>query len=203
MKSPYLQDHRLADVVGAVQAMSNYPWASRKADEWIKVLGQPMSAEGWNMVFKEHPELFRLTDQGWATLRWRHIYLRTYDPKQQVELNEAQRQALSPDQEEDLTYKPLAADQTETLIKSAIEFHARAVAHEQERRWLSPLPSHCLALYSHSLAPFSARASNHRYEPCDAQQEVSAASLPERRSRGGRDAAEPWCYPEKLRKRDA
>ncbi len=139
MKSPYLRDHRLADLVGAVQAMSNYPWASRKADDWSKVLGQPLSDKDWNALFKAHPELFRLTGKGWATLRWRHIYLRTYDPKQQVELNEAQLKSLSPAQQDDLTYKPLSADQTEVLIKSAIEFHARAVAHEQERRWLSPL----------------------------------------------------------------
>jgi len=33
----------------------------------------------------------------------------------------------------------LENEQVETLIKTAIELHSRAIAHEQEKRWLIPL----------------------------------------------------------------
>jgi hypothetical protein len=138
MKSPYLQDSRLADIVGAVQVMGLYPWASRKAEDWLKSLGEPLSASDWPTVFKEHPEIFRLTNSGWASLRWRHGYFRTFDPKQGCELTESQRAVLIPEQQKELTYKPLTADQTEALMKTALDFHTRAIAHEQERRWLTP-----------------------------------------------------------------
>ncbi len=31
------------------------------------------------------------------------------------------------------------SDQIEALMKTAIELHSREVAHQQERRWLTPL----------------------------------------------------------------
>jgi hypothetical protein len=139
MKSPYLQDSRLADIVGTVQVMGLYPWASRKAEDWGKSLGEPSCASDWPTIFKEHPEIFRLTKSGWASLRWRHGYIRTFDPKRGCELTQDQQADLTPAQRDELTYKPLTTDQTEALIKTALDFHARAIAHEQERRWLSPL----------------------------------------------------------------
>jgi hypothetical protein len=47
--------------------------------------------------------------------------------------------SLSQEQQADLTHRPLTADQIETLLRTALDFHARAIAHEQERRWLAPL----------------------------------------------------------------
>jgi hypothetical protein len=139
MKSPFLKDSRLADVIGAIQVMGIYPWASRKAEDWVKSLGRPLSATEWPTIFKEHPEIFRFTNKGWASLRWRHGYFRTFDPKQGCEISEAQRAALKPQQQEDLTHRPLTADQIEALMKTALELHGRAIAHEKERRWLTPL----------------------------------------------------------------
>jgi hypothetical protein len=139
MKSPYLNnDSRLAEIIGAVQVMSIYPWASRKAEDWQKSLGEPLSANDWPTVFKEHPEFFRFTKVGWVSLRWRHGYLRTFDPKLGHELSETQQAVLTPEQKDDLTHKPLTTDQTEALMKTALDFHARAIAHEQERRWWVP-----------------------------------------------------------------
>ena len=140
MKSPYLQHpSRLADIVGAVQVMGIYPWASRKAQDWFKSLGEPLSANDWPTIFKTHPEIFRYTDSGWASLRWRHGYFQTFDPERGCELTESQRATLPQEQQEKLTYKPLTADQTEALMKIALDFHTRAIAHEQERRWLTQL----------------------------------------------------------------
>ena len=64
-KSPYLIDFRLADVVAAVQVMGIYPWGSRQVDDWTKKLGKPLSADFWTTIFRQHPEFFRLTDDGW------------------------------------------------------------------------------------------------------------------------------------------
>jgi hypothetical protein len=48
--------------------------------------------------------------------------------------------ALSEDQRNnDLTRPPLEASQIEALLKTAIEMHARGIAHVQEKRWLTPL----------------------------------------------------------------
>ena len=139
MKSPYLKDYRLADIVGAIQVMGIYPWASRKAEDWHKSLGEPLSSDTWPVIFREHPEFFRLTSKDWASLRWRHSYFQTFDPKQGCELTESQRAALASAERGALTHKPLTPDQTEALMKTAVEFHTHAIAHEQERRWLSPL----------------------------------------------------------------
>jgi hypothetical protein len=139
MKSPYLKDFRLADIIGAIQVMGNYPFASRKVDDWLKSLGKPMSASDWASIFKQHPEIFRFTSNGWVSLRWRHGYFRTFNPKRGCDLTESERTSLSTEQQEDLTHRPLTSDQIEVLINTGLNFHARAIAHEQERRWLVPL----------------------------------------------------------------
>jgi len=57
--SPCLaSDRRLADIIAAIQVMGAYPWVSRKVDRWPEKLGKPLSAQGWNTVFIEHPEFF-------------------------------------------------------------------------------------------------------------------------------------------------
>ena len=138
-KSPYLDnDWRLADVIAAIQVMGAYPWASRNLERWAEKLGKPLSADDWSIVFREHPEFFRLHDN-WASLRWRHGYDRTYDPEKGRELTENERDALDPDARGALTRKPLSAEQIEALMKTSVELHNRAIAHAQEKRWLTPL----------------------------------------------------------------
>lgn len=138
-KSPYLEnDWRLADVIAAIQVMGAYPWASRKVDRWSHKLGKPLSAEDWSTVFSEHPEFFRL-NEGWASLRWRHGYDRTYDPEKGKELTDAERDALDQTERGSLTRRPLSAEQIEALMKTSVELHSRAIAHAQEKRWLTPL----------------------------------------------------------------
>jgi len=88
---------------------------------------------------KEHPEIFRFTSSRWVSLKWRYGYFRTFAPERGCELTESQRAALTPDQQKAITYRPLTADQTEVLMKTALDFHARVIAHEQEHRWLTPL----------------------------------------------------------------
>src|SRR5262249_11324812 len=140
-------------VIGAIQVMGMYPWASRKADDWVKSLGEPLSATEWPTIFREHPEIFRFTKQGWASLRWRHGYFRTFDARRGCDLSEADRAALTSEQQEDLTHRPLTVKQIEALIKTAMELHTRAIAHANERRWSIPL---LLGLISAVLAFFGA-----------------------------------------------
>lgn len=137
-KSPYLIDYRLADVIAALQIMGTYPWAKRKVDSWAKKLGKHKSGSNWKEVFEEHPEFFSV-DGEWASLRWRFGYERTYDVVERKELTEQEIKALGEDEKDRISRKPLTSEQVGTLINSAIELHASAIAHEQEKRWLTPL----------------------------------------------------------------
>ena len=86
-KSPYLDnDLRLSDIIAAIQAMGSYPWFARKLEDWKTKLGEPQSADTWVIIFKKHPEFFRVADEGWASLRWRFAYDKTYDAKAGKEL---------------------------------------------------------------------------------------------------------------------
>lgn len=118
--------------------MGAYAWASRKVSSWGEKLGTPVSAPDWNKIFEEHPEFFRVSGE-WVSLRWRHGYDRNFSVELARELSHAEIEALAENQKENLTRKPLTSDQIEALMKTAIELHSRAVAHAQERRWLTPI----------------------------------------------------------------
>ena len=139
-KSPYLEhEYRLPDVIAALQIMGSYCWASRKVENWAEKLGSPSSSDNWSDVFRQHPEFFRLNENGWASLRWRHGYDRNYDAKKEREVNDVELSELSDPEKEELTRRPLSAEQIEALINTAIKLHNRAIAHAQENRWLMPL----------------------------------------------------------------
>ncbi|CAN7448677.1 hypothetical protein [Rhizobacter sp. LjRoot28] len=137
--SPYLSNsRRLPDVLAAIQLMGAYTFSSLKYEAWVDKLGGPLSAKDWRVIFSEHPEFFRLSDE-WVSLRWRHGYDRTYSHEQGRDLTHDEISTLGEDQRGKLTRKPLTSDQLEALMKTAIELHSREIAHQQERRWLSPL----------------------------------------------------------------
>jgi hypothetical protein len=137
--SPYLSNsRRLADVLAALQVMGAYTFASRKYEAWVENLGQPVSAKEWKSIFAEHPEFFRVSGE-WVSLRWRHGYDRTYSHEHVRDLAHDEIAALSEEQRSKLTRRPLTSDQIEALMKTAIELHSREIAHQQERRWLTPL----------------------------------------------------------------
>jgi hypothetical protein len=143
--SPYYSDHRrLADVIAALQAMGAYDKGSLFVSDWATRLGPAVSAENWSIVFREHPEFFRLgidakEGQEYASLRWRHAQDKSYHPVERRELSAAERAQLAPDEQSRLTTKPLEPPEIHTLITTAIELHVRAIAHAQEHRWLTPL----------------------------------------------------------------
>jgi hypothetical protein len=135
-ESPYLKNRRLEDIIAAIQAMGVNPWAGSK--DWGKKLGDPLSADTWDAIFSQHPEFFRRSE-GWATLRWRYTYDKTYNAPKHRDLSAEEINQLTPDEKENLTHKPLTADQIETLIKTAIELHSRAIAYQEEMRWWKPV----------------------------------------------------------------
>ena len=137
--SPYLRNsYRLADVLAAIQVMGAYTWASRRVSAWADKLGDPLSSGSWAEIFVEHPEFFRVSGE-WASLRWRHGYDRNFSPTLSRELSSGEIEKLQKHEKDDLTRKALDSDQIEALMKTAIELHNRAIAHSQEKRWLTPI----------------------------------------------------------------
>ena len=61
-KSPYLKtDHRLADVIAALQAVATYKFYKLDFAQWAdRITGDQRLGEYWKAVFVEHPEFFRL-----------------------------------------------------------------------------------------------------------------------------------------------
>jgi hypothetical protein len=138
--SPYLIDNRLADIMAAIPVLGTYKWATRTPAKWTELLGDPKSAPNWLTIFQQHPEFFRVNDEGKVTSRWRHGYDRNISVSRGRELAAEELRGLSDEQRaNDLTRRPLDAAQIEALLKTAIELHVRGIAHTQEKRWLTPL----------------------------------------------------------------
>jgi hypothetical protein len=63
--SPYLKEHRLQDVLAAVQFLAAYPdYDLTSAEFRSKIAINPNSASDWSEVFAEHPEFFRQSEGG-------------------------------------------------------------------------------------------------------------------------------------------
>ena len=138
-RSPYLESGRLEKVLAAIQILGSYDWASREASSWAEKLETLQDSDDWSNLFKDHPEFFRVGKDGWVSLRWRHGYDRIYSVAAHKELTSEEIAALTAKLNvEKLTRKPLTPEQIAGLMKTAIELHGRAIAHEQERRWLTP-----------------------------------------------------------------
>jgi hypothetical protein len=138
--SPYLaHPWRLSDVIAALQVLGSYHWASREPADWARTLGQPRSAHTWDEIFKDHPEFFRVNEakqKVWASVRWRHTHPQIYAAAEHRELSRAEYLALSEAERENLSRSPLATEQIESLIRTAIELHNRGIAQQVESRWL-------------------------------------------------------------------
>jgi len=138
-QSPYLKDsRRLAEVLAAIQILGAYSFASLKAPVWAEKLGTPVSGDDWMSIFNEHPEFFRINGD-WVSLRMRHGFDRIFSHELGRDLTKEEVKSRTEDERENLTRRPLESDQIELLMKTAIELHARGVAHSQESRWMTPL----------------------------------------------------------------
>lgn len=141
--SPYIgHPKRLADVIALLQVMGAYKFASRKVENWEKIIGgPPVSAKSWIALIEDHPEFFRLKD-GSAMLVWRRAYDKSFvrDANMAYTREELEKvETLPQAQQPKLTRPALTPTQITALIDSAIKMHAAAVAHSQEQRWRVPV----------------------------------------------------------------
>lgn len=140
-KSPYLKTQRLADVIAAIQVMSTYKFYKLDFGGWsMRITGVESNADYWKNVFIEHPEFFRLnSDQQKVSLVWRRSYQRNFHvDMQQILTSEQVKNLPEIEKSTRLSRSPLTNGDTATLISTAIDLHSRAIASEQEKRWLVP-----------------------------------------------------------------
>ncbi len=143
---PYLKPGRLADVIAALQVMASAERPEREIAHWVleleRISDSPTIAR-WTSVFLEHREFFvtyRLSPEAnlKAALRWRYVF-KTFDSKTGKEYTPAEVPALPEEQRRSLTTRPLAGDQIQTLLNTAIGLHTRAIEELTSRRWWVPL----------------------------------------------------------------
>jgi len=143
---PYLRQGRLADVIAALQVMASAERPEREIKDWAYELDRNRENSAiarWTDVFTEHREFFitcRLYDKGElkAASRWRYVF-KTFDPKTGKEYTLAELEALPDEKRWSLTTKPLAGDQIQTLLNTAIGLHTRAIEELLAARWWIPL----------------------------------------------------------------
>lgn len=138
-QSPYLsQQHRLADVIAALQVMGTYTYSARKIEAWSRIIGEkPRSADSWLIVFNEHPEFFRagLSKNELHTLALRRAQPRVYDTQTGNELTVAEFKAIPKGQRSHISRRPLSAEQLLSLVDVAVKLHTQATVRRQDLRW--------------------------------------------------------------------
>jgi hypothetical protein len=138
-KRPYVKRGRLAEVLALIQVLAFDPHTHRSEAHVIdKEIGTPCSAKGWIELAKEHPEMFRVSeeDKHPLSLIARHVQpVIPGDP-------DKKRQQLTP-------------EFTQTLIKTAIDLHDRQA--EEANRWKHLMPL-WVALLAGGLTIFSSIA---------------------------------------------
>lgn len=139
-KFPYLIDQRLERVLAAIQILGSYEWASREVSSWSEKLENEHEKDDWLQVFYDHPEFFRISSDGYVSLRWRHGYDRIYSVKDRKELSPQEiKEYKQQTGAEKLSRKPLTPEQIAGLMNTAIELHNGTIARRRERRWFAPL----------------------------------------------------------------
>lgn len=141
-ESVYLANqHRLTDLIAAIQAMGSYRYSSRTVDKWEQILKKPKSSESWVTIFREHPEFFRASwrDKGEHQLVLRRAQDKVYDTNTGALITVAQYFALSEPQRSIYSRKPLSNEQIISLIEIAVKLQNQAVARRQELRWWIPV----------------------------------------------------------------
>lgn len=138
-QSPYLKhQHRLADVVAAIQVMGSYRYSGRTVKAWSKIMGEkPVSASNWLEVFEQHPEFFRadVGKTGNQSLVLRRAQSRTYDTRSGSLITMQQFFNLPAAQRKHISRLPLTSEQIVSLIDVAVKLHTQAIARRKELRW--------------------------------------------------------------------
>lgn len=140
MRSLYLKENRLSDIITAIQIMGSYQYAGRKPDDWQNyICRQPQSDKKWRSVFSEHPEFFLFKDD-LVFLVWRRaadlmVNLKDKDEK----ITSKQYLELDEEKKKEYSWLPLEYNQIEVLIHSAIKMHTCAIETNKDKRWAVPI----------------------------------------------------------------
>ena len=143
-KSPYLlAPNRLADVIAAIQVMGTYKFYKLPFDDWAdRISGDSSRGAYWQNIFEQHGEFFRLDGpRQRASLVWRRQYPKRFHVDDEKVLTKAEYSALDDEAKERVSRVRLTPSDIKTLIDTAIDFHARSLEEQKERRWWLPLAS--------------------------------------------------------------
>jgi hypothetical protein len=139
---PYLSNpDRLADVIAAIQVMGTYKFYKLDFATWAdRISADQTKADYWQNIFIQHPEFFRLDNKREkASLVWRRQYPKRFDIDKNAEITKEQFYALSDEAKLRVSRIPLESGSIESLIKTAVDLHTRALQHQQDKRWWIPL----------------------------------------------------------------
>lgn len=145
--NPYIDNpNRLNDVIAAIQVMGIYKFYSLTFEQWaIRITGNKVAKEYWEIIFKEHPEFFRFdkTRQR-ASLVWRRSKKKLYDLDKEKQISREEYDALSLEEKKKISRTPLNPQEIESLINIAVQLHSQAIEHRQEKRYFKSLISNFL-----------------------------------------------------------
>lgn len=146
MKSPYLRDGRLGDVIAAITVLGTYPFYKLSVERWAgRIGGSEGRADHWRTVFEEHPEFFRPASDGQKfSLVWRRQFRRNY----RVDAEGEDRPDYETDgtDEDRVSRRPLEPTEVTELVGVAIRLHDRALEQHKARDWWVPLASSGVSL---------------------------------------------------------
>ncbi len=140
-ESPYLRDpERLNNIIAAIQVMGTYKFYKLDIEKWAqRIQGVDASADYWKIIFKDHPEFFRIDTTGQkASLVWRRSHPKLYDVDQEKKIPRDEYISLDTTAKKRITRTPLDPKDIEALISTAIQLHSRAIEHKKEKRWWVP-----------------------------------------------------------------
>jgi hypothetical protein len=136
--SPYLKDdHRLADVIAAIQAMGTYKYYKLDFAAWAdRIGGSTTQSTHWKMVFEEHPEFFRLdSSRQKASLVWRRQHQKLFNVDTEEKISKEEYAGLTDHGKTRISRSPLSSNELATLVKTAIDLHSRALDRKRDSRW--------------------------------------------------------------------
>ena len=162
IESPYLRyDHRLGDVIAAIQALATYKWHKISLNEWKENISEVPSEGNWEEVFSEHTEFFHF-DGTDAALVWRRGFEARFDVDLMRPLT-AEEFASLPQSELSrprLSRGPLSGTQIGLLLTTAIQLHASALSHSKEKRWWIPLVAAVSAFFGSLIGSYVSYITN-------------------------------------------
>jgi hypothetical protein len=139
VKSPYLEDGRLGDVIAAITVLGTYKFYKLNAGRWSdRISGSAINEQHWQTVFDQHPEFFRVTsDRQKVSLVWRRQFPRNFNVDAEPE--EFADHVVDGLTESRISRRPLTPSEVTELVGVAIRLHDRALEQKKAGTWWIPL----------------------------------------------------------------